>query len=165
MSDTSPEYITKVIAAAPFADNEAGIPQMVALIKALARDLAAERDRAEKAEADAKRGWSHADAYVGKHAWAVRDKEAAETERERLAKELAEARAGWLPIETAPKDGTKFDAWVPSAFGGHRMCNLSFNHKGQLRQHGLLTAADLPRWPTYWMPLPETPALTKGDTP
>lgn len=45
--DTSPEYIAKVIAAAPFADNEAGIPQMVELIQALAARLAeaeAERD-------------------------------------------------------------------------------------------------------------------------
>jgi len=63
----------------------------------------------------------------------------------------------WQPIETAPKDGTKFDAWVPDAFGGHRMTDLSFNARGQLRQNGLLTTADLPRWPTHWMPLPNPP--------
>jgi hypothetical protein len=40
MSDTSPEYIAKVLRAAPFADNDAGIPQMCDLI----RDLQKERD-------------------------------------------------------------------------------------------------------------------------
>lgn len=63
----------------------------------------------------------------------------------------------WQPIETAPKDGTPFDAWVPDAFGGRRMCGLSFNAKGRLRQHGLLTDTELPRWPTHWMPLPAPP--------
>ena len=63
----------------------------------------------------------------------------------------------WMPIETAPNDGSKFDVWVPDAFGGHRMCNLSLNQRGKLRQHGLLTDADLPRWPTHWMPVPGPP--------
>ena len=35
MNDISREYCTKVIKAAPFADNIAGIPQMVELITAL----------------------------------------------------------------------------------------------------------------------------------
>ena len=39
MTDTSAEYVAKVIAAAPFADNEAGIPQMVELISALRADV------------------------------------------------------------------------------------------------------------------------------
>lgn len=64
---------------------------------------------------------------------------------------------GWQDISSAPKDGTKFDAWVPDAFGGHRMTDLSFNARGQLRQHGLLTPAELPRWPTHWRPLPPAP--------
>lgn len=68
---------------------------------------------------------------------------------------------GWQPIETAPKDGSKFDAWVPDAFGGYRVTDLSFNDRRQLRRHGLLTAVDLPRWPTHWMPLPSRPS----DTP
>jgi hypothetical protein len=49
MTDITPEYIVKVIAAAPFADNEAGIPQMVALIKALAARLAEAREWLVKA--------------------------------------------------------------------------------------------------------------------
>ena len=40
MTDTSKDYVLNLCNAAPFADNEAGIPQMVELIKA----LAAERD-------------------------------------------------------------------------------------------------------------------------
>ena len=63
----------------------------------------------------------------------------------------------WQPIATAPKDGRKFDAWVPDPFGGHRMCNLSFSAKGMLRQDGILTAADIPRFPTHWQPLPAPP--------
>ena len=35
MSNTSNEYIDKVLHAAPFADNDAGIPQMCALIRSL----------------------------------------------------------------------------------------------------------------------------------
>ena len=34
--DLTPEYIDNVCRAAPFADNDAGIPQMVALIRAAA---------------------------------------------------------------------------------------------------------------------------------
>ena len=39
--DLTPEYIDNVCRAAPFADNDAGIPQMVALIRALSARLAA----------------------------------------------------------------------------------------------------------------------------
>lgn len=67
----------------------------------------------------------------------------------------------WLPIETAPKDGTEFDVWIPSDSGGHRLTDLSFNRNGQLRQNGLLYAADLPRRPTHWMPKPAPP---RADT-
>ena len=35
MTDTSNDYIAKVLNAAPFADNDAGIPQMCELIRAL----------------------------------------------------------------------------------------------------------------------------------
>jgi hypothetical protein len=65
--------------------------------------------------------------------------------------------AAWQPIETAPKDGTRFDVWLPDTFGGRRMCNLSFNTRGHLRQDGLLDGFNLPRWPTHWMPLPAPP--------
>jgi hypothetical protein len=41
--DLTPEYIDNVCRAAPFADNDAGIPQMVALIRALSSRLAMSR--------------------------------------------------------------------------------------------------------------------------
>jgi hypothetical protein len=45
-TDLTPEYIDSVCRAAPFADNDAGIPQMVALIRALSARLAeVEADR------------------------------------------------------------------------------------------------------------------------
>lgn len=68
-----------------------------------------------------------------------------------------EGQDGWRDIASAPKDGTKFDAWVPDAFGGHRMTGLSIGPRRTLRQHGILTGADLPRQPTHWMPLPAAP--------
>lgn len=85
-------------------------------------------------------------------AWNVRTPPAA------LTAARDERAGGWQSMDSAPKDGTKFDAWVPDAFGGHRMTGLSFNRRGQLRQHGLLTAADLPRWPTHWRPPPPPPS-------
>jgi len=63
----------------------------------------------------------------------------------------------WLPIESAPKDGSKFLAytgtkdpvklmkWVPSG-------KISGNYGGKFFcQNGR------PQNPTYWMPLPELP--------
>lgn len=84
----------------------------------------------------------------------VNDVPALVAEIERLRGLVSE----WRSIETAPKDGTKFDAWVPSRFGGHRMTDLSFGWRGKLRQDGELTKAELPRWPTHWMALPAPPS-------
>jgi hypothetical protein len=76
-----------------------------------------------------------------------------------LAQEVERLRGdGWQDIASAPKDGTKFDAWVPDAFGGHRMTSLSVGPRGNLRQNGSLTSADLPRWPTHWRLIPAPPA-------
>jgi hypothetical protein len=44
-SDTSPDYIAKVLAAAPFADQDAGVPQMAELIRALSSERNELRDR------------------------------------------------------------------------------------------------------------------------
>lgn len=54
--DTSAAYVTRVCKAAPFADNIAGIPQMVELIRA----LAAERDK-----------WRDLDAQAAEHVESV----------------------------------------------------------------------------------------------
>jgi ABC-type phosphonate transport system ATPase subunit len=80
--------------------------------------------------------------------------------------ERAEASAAkWRTMDSAPKDGTKFDVWIPDAFGGYRMTDMSFNQNGKLRHNGLLTEAELPRWPTHWMRHPPAPDATLEETP
>lgn len=62
---------------------------------------------------------------------------------------------GWQSIESAPRDGTTFDVWVPDEDGGYRVTDLYFSKRGLLLRGG--GPAELPRWPTHWMPLPEPP--------
>lgn len=69
---------------------------------------------------------------------------------------------GWQDIASAPRDGTRFDVWVPSESGGYRVTDLWFGHSGKL-YGGDPWPADLPRWPTHWMPLPNPPASTLPD--
>ena len=59
----------------------------------------------------------------------------------------ATARAGWMPIETAPKDGTVIDLWVPE-FG--RLTNEWFDTEDN--------SWCFPGKPTHWMPIPAPPA-------
>jgi hypothetical protein len=67
-TDLTPEYIDSVCRAAPFADNDAGIPQMVALIRALSARLAeVEAERNQYAEGYAQtlgRKWNADDAMI-----------------------------------------------------------------------------------------------------
>lgn len=63
---------------------------------------------------------------------------------------------GWRDIASAPKDGTRFDVWVPSETGGYRVADLHFNTQGLLTRDGII-GKDLARWPTYWRPLPAAP--------
>ena len=64
----------------------------------------------------------------------------------------------WKLFDTAPRDGTSFDAWVASDFGGWRVVNLHFRRNGMLYREGESIPIELPRWPTHWMPLPSGPA-------
>lgn len=52
----------------------------------------------------------------------------------------------WRPIETAPKDGTVIDLWVPE-FG--RLTNEWFDPEDD--------SWTFPGQPTHWMPIPEPP--------
>ena len=88
--DTSAEYIAKVIHAAPFADNEAGIPQMVDLIKA----LAAERDALQSAQSYA---------YIGKDGKTVLARDL-EDERDDLRAIIAEFRDIRMTVVYPPDD-------------------------------------------------------------
>lgn len=58
----------------------------------------------------------------------------------------------WLPIETAPKDGTKIDILQ---HGKHRETDVVWNEKYKAFQHG---SAIFPG-ATHWMPIPKAPKL------
>lgn len=63
----------------------------------------------------------------------------------------------WRPIDTAPRDGTYFDVWIPSDYGGYRVANLKRTERGTFFQYCHPFPADLARMPTHWMPLPPAP--------
>ena len=72
----------------------------------------------------------------------------------------------WQPIETAPKDGTEFQAWVvlkDRTAGGFWEPKCRFNEHGAFEIFGRVDY-DEDGWdcflhlePTHWMPLPEPP--------
>ena len=68
-----------------------------------------------------------------------------------LAQEKAEARrssAAWLPIESAPKDGTEIIVYCPPAHGLPHMASVCAWHEDA----GF--CVDELREPTLWIPLP-----------
>jgi hypothetical protein len=82
----------------------------------------------------------------------------------------------WRLIDTAPKDGTEFDAWT--AYGdGYRITNVRWvvrwvrDRWVEVWQHIRDDGFDNQDWGdvqeiiTHWMPLPEPPELTTKDTP
>lgn len=77
---------------------------------------------------------------------------------EELAAEVERLRAGWQPIETAPKDGTPILLWIPDTelpWPGHAQDDgrLFSNAHGPLNEESygrVLTC-------THWMPLPPAP--------
>lgn len=64
----------------------------------------------------------------------------------------------WMPIDTAPKDGTPIDIWIPR-FGGMRLTNMRFVRLSRNNcffdpvESGPCCVRDA----THWMPLPEPP--------
>ena len=64
----------------------------------------------------------------------------------------------WMPIETAPKDGTPIDIWIPS-IGGQRLTNMRRVELSKNNvfydpvESGLCAVRDA----THWMPLPPPP--------
>lgn len=67
----------------------------------------------------------------------------------------------WQSIETAPKDGTPVDLWIPASAKGNesgkasRSPNCSF-HEGLWKLGGDFELSWLQE-ATHWMPLPEPP--------
>ena len=70
----------------------------------------------------------------------------------------SEAPKGWQPMETAPKDGTRFLACVP--IKNHRLVIASYNDFGILLDE---KAQPMYYAPSWWAPLPERPEFTTGE--
>ena len=83
----------------------------------------------------------------------------------------------WQPIETAPKDGTWFLAYVPDldcmCWGPYEFCAWEVdswvNVGGNVTRSGpgywCTTDTSEPCEPTHWMPLPKSPAKTPAFPP
>lgn len=68
----------------------------------------------------------------------------------------------WQPIETAPKDGTRFLTYEPSHYGiriGRAFIRADHDDwLSHVDQHGGSSKGGAR--PTHWMPLPEPPKVT-----
>ena len=80
------------------------------------------------------------------------------TEAWEAATEDAQAKSGWRPIETAPKDGTVIDIWR-SGCGGYRTVNMLRADLGNenVFYEPETSGPSCVRDATHWMPLPEGP--------
>lgn len=70
----------------------------------------------------------------------------------------------WLPIETAPKDGTKVDLWLVLDHPGlkpYRCCDCMFLNGRWCDSVGVNNPGGWPVYgtPTHWMPSPEAPGF------
>lgn len=71
---------------------------------------------------------------------------------------------GWMPIETAPRDGTEIDIWFSSDSGGYRIANCKYIDE-QWYNYTLDEEFHEMDWmpvydqqsALYWMPLPPAP--------
>ena len=134
---------------------------------ALALDPKALEAAWEAAAMNRPRHWDAAMAVSGRgmeaaiRAYLAADPEhaALRADMERLHDSLNRAEAGWLPIESAPRDATCILVWAPSwstaaagrwdvdAWTDKSMRNRFYNQ------------------PTHWMPLPPAPTATTGSSP
>ena len=89
------------------------------------------------------------------HCVGVSDDECKACKVSALLSALEELGGGWMPIETAPKDGTVFDAWI-KCWKGHAGYRISILWKNDAwwayDGYDAMSAA-----PTHWMPLPPAP--------
>jgi hypothetical protein len=78
-----------------------------------------------------------------------------------------EVRQEWQPIETAPKDGTRIDVWVPTWLRtGNRMPNAKWRDGRwsfwwEPTQEWLSIEEEYEGGPSHWMPLPPPPKEMK----
>lgn len=76
-----------------------------------------------------------------------------------------DSQEGWRTMDSAPKDGTYVDLWVPESGqqDGHRLADAYYHRTDgwRSRSHSLING---PQVPTHWQPLP-TPPKEGGLTP
>lgn len=58
--------------------------------------------------------------------------------------------AHWQPINTAPRDGSEFLAWIPSGYHDVVFWHVLADH---------WTTGEDRVYPTHWMPLPRGPGV------
>lgn len=86
---------------------------------------------------------------------------------DRLTQQGAAQREGWMPIETAPKDGTHIDLWYPHGIGRepdsywHEILQAWCREEDTDDGAGAYVTRG--RKPTHWMPLPAAPAAQEGE--
>lgn len=79
---------------------------------------------------------------------------------------------GWMPIETAPRDGTKVDVWMevypsPRSMGwgdSFRACDVWWADGAWVRMHQGKPTELFDGYITHWMPLPAPPAQPQKGT-
>jgi len=98
---------------------------------------------------------THDDGYgkLFNHLAGGKRKRAKEKADDRLA--LTPCSAGWLPIDSAPKDGTEIIVYCPPAHGLRHMASVCAWHEDA----GF--CVDELREPALWIPLPNDPAETR----
>ena len=69
----------------------------------------------------------------------------------------------WMPIETAPRDGTDLLVYLPEDYNKINICSYERNGRNGFDWCSARCVDGLEvGCPTHWMPLPDEP---KGDTP
>lgn len=97
------------------------------------------------------------------HGWAF-----TEDQMRAYARAAVEQAANWMPIESAPRDGTEFDVFCTSDLngddGGYRISGVWWSRvDSRWRAHGDL-GLQWAHQPTHWRPIPASPARdTAGE--
>ena len=69
---------------------------------------------------------------------------------------------GWLPIETAPMDGTAVDLWGYIQYDSHDFrltdCEYFANRGWHFFRNGeMISVGEISYTPTFWRPIPKAP--------
>jgi hypothetical protein len=87
---------------------------------------------------------------------------AIDTSPERVEKQAGNVQVpGWLPIESAPKDGSSYLVWAGGVGMAHYVANYASGYP-----HNAPFSENLSAWrakATHWMPLPAAPSTKEGQ--